>query len=68
MWEVNGAHCSCYGLEGQWEPEETTVEALRYRVNNGTLGAAEYDEKPFAAELLQVLDSLPAPTTTQEPK
>lgn len=22
FWEVNGSHCSCYGLEGQWEPEE----------------------------------------------
>lgn len=31
LYEVNGSHCSCYGLEGQWEPEETTVEALRMR-------------------------------------
>lgn len=31
LWEVNGGHCSCYGLEGQWDPEETTVEALRKR-------------------------------------
>ena len=29
LYEVNGSHCSCYGLEGQWEPEETSVEALR---------------------------------------
>ena len=28
LWEVNGSHCSCHGLEGQWEPEETTPEAL----------------------------------------
>ena len=28
LFEVNGSHCSCYGLEGQWEPEETTLEAL----------------------------------------
>ncbi|QQV89603.1 hypothetical protein SJ_185 [Proteus phage SJ_PmiM] len=21
FWEVHGSHCSCYGLEGQWEPE-----------------------------------------------
>jgi hypothetical protein len=33
LYEVNGGHCSCYGLEGQWEPEETTVEALRARLN-----------------------------------
>lgn len=25
---VEASHCSCYGLEGQWNPEPTTVEAL----------------------------------------
>jgi hypothetical protein len=38
LYEVNGLHCSCYGLEGQWEPEETTAEALRHRIEKGTLG------------------------------
>lgn len=33
LYEVNGSHCSCYGLEGQWEPEETTVKALLFRPN-----------------------------------
>ncbi len=33
LYEVNGSHCSCYGLEEQWEPEETTVEALLFRPN-----------------------------------
>lgn len=33
LYEVNGGHCSCYGLEGQWEPEETTVAALLFRPN-----------------------------------
>ena len=23
---VHGAHCSCYGLEGQWDPEEYSAE------------------------------------------
>jgi hypothetical protein len=31
LFEVNGSHCSCYGLEGQWEPEETSKEALLKR-------------------------------------
>lgn len=30
---VYGSHCSCYGLEGQWDPEEydgrSLIEALR---------------------------------------
>lgn len=33
LYEVNGSHCSCYGLEDQWEPEETSVEALLARPN-----------------------------------
>lgn len=24
LYEVNGSHCSCNGLEGQWSPEETS--------------------------------------------
>lgn len=31
LYEVNGSHCSCYGLEGQWSPEETFIEALKMR-------------------------------------
>lgn len=33
--EVYGAHCSCYGLEGQWEPEVVTPKALRDRLKEG---------------------------------
>ena len=31
LYEVNGSHCSCYGLEGQWEPSITTWKALAMR-------------------------------------
>jgi hypothetical protein len=31
LYQVNGGHCSCYGLEGQWEPEETSAEVLGMR-------------------------------------
>lgn len=31
LYEVHGGHCSCYGLEDQWTPEETTWEALAMR-------------------------------------
>lgn len=56
LYEVNGSHCSCYGLEGQWEPEPTTVEALRHRMTEGNLGA--YNDNRFVDELRQVLDAL----------
>jgi hypothetical protein len=58
LYEVNGSHCSCYGLEGQWEPEETTVEALRRRMEEGKLGNGERNENSFAYELRKVLDGL----------
>jgi hypothetical protein len=28
LFEVFASHCSCYGLEGQWSPEETTLEKI----------------------------------------
>jgi len=31
LYEVNASHCSCYGLEGQWSEEETSLEALKKR-------------------------------------
>lgn len=31
LYEVNASHCSCHGLEGQWEPEATTWKALNLR-------------------------------------
>lgn len=33
LYEVHGSHCSCYGFEGQFELEETTIEALKFRIN-----------------------------------
>ncbi len=56
LYEVNGSHCSCYCLEDQWEPEETTIESLRHRLYKGNLGSYEYNM--FSDELRQVLDSL----------
>lgn len=49
LYEVHGSHCSCYGLSessysgdsrSQWDPEETSVEALRFRTRNPEYGAA----------------------------
>lgn len=56
LYEVDGGHCSCYGLEQQWKPEETTVESLRHRLNNGQLGKGYYDNDRFDKELIEVLD------------
>lgn len=56
LYEVNGSHCSCYGLEGQWDPEETAVAELRYRMKNGSLGQDTYtDGGVFDKQLKGVL-------------
>lgn len=33
LYEVNGSHCSCNGLEDCWQPEETSFAALMFRPN-----------------------------------
>lgn len=55
LYEVNASHCSCYGVEGQWEPAETTVEALQHRLDKGRLGS---DSNEFSAELRALLAAL----------
>lgn len=36
LYEVYGSHCSCYGLEGQWKPEETSIEFLENKIKNNS--------------------------------
>ena len=69
LYEVNGSHCSCYGLseqsysgleytDTQWQPEETTLESLRHRLEEGKLGKESYYGNEYADELRTVLDAL----------
>lgn len=59
FFEVNAGHCSCYGLEGQWEPEEACLEELVHRVEKGRLGRVGYfEEEYFADDLLKILKGL----------
>lgn len=37
FYEVHGSHCSCYGLEDQWEPELITLNDLKFRMENGNI-------------------------------
>lgn len=55
LYEVNGTHCSCYGLENQWDAEETSIAALEYRLKQGTLGRDDESENEFYKELCQFL-------------
>lgn len=51
--EVNASHCSCYGLEGQYEPEDTSTAALRRREWSTY---REYNTDEFRKALTAVLD------------
>lgn len=35
LWSVYGSHCSCYGLEDNWEPEEATIDQLEHILKEG---------------------------------
>jgi hypothetical protein len=55
LFEVNGSHCSCFGLEGQWKPEETDCLSLWDRLTKGRLGHDDWTGNEFRDELLEVL-------------
>lgn len=42
LFEVHGSHCSCNGFEGQFKPEETTLEYLKS--DKFYLSTGGYDE------------------------
>jgi len=55
LYEVNGGHCSCYGLEGQFAPEETDIDVLKHRLVEGKLGCNDYCGNEFSGELKKFL-------------
>ena len=52
LYEVNGSHCSCYGLENQWDEEAVELSELENRITKGTFGGYGYSGNGFATELL----------------
>lgn len=56
LYENYGSHCSCFGLEEQWGEELTTLESLKHRVTEGTLGS--YSSNSFKDEIRQVIHEL----------
>lgn len=53
FYEVHGSHCSCYGLEGQWEPDEVTLKGIITTATNysklDTSGRYNDENKVWAA-------------------
>jgi hypothetical protein len=50
LFEVIGSHCSCYGLEGQFDPEEVCLEALERILIKGN-----YSRNIFSTQLKEFL-------------
>ncbi|WP_308636125.1 hypothetical protein [Paenibacillus silvisoli] len=55
LWEVNGSHCSCYGLEGQWAPEIVSLAELENRLMKGTWGEDNWSDNNFKERLCNFL-------------
>ncbi len=58
LYRVDGGHCSCYGLEDQWQEDETSVEALKHEYADLESNTKIYDDDDKVA-LLRLLDKLP---------
>ena len=50
LYEVSGGHCSCHGLEDQWEPAEISWEYLNNRKFYGLGGDALEQMRKLIAE------------------
>ena len=55
LYEVNGSHSSWSGLEDQFDPEITTLEALEHRLVHGKMGAEGVHGHHYASELKEFL-------------
>ncbi len=55
FWFVSGSHCSCFGLEDQWGPEEMPLEALNQLVDTGATYYWGGYEKEVKASLETIL-------------
>lgn len=45
IYSAHGSHCSCFGLEGQWEPEETTFEAIKHIAVSGDYQFSGFEDQ-----------------------
>ena len=58
LYEVNASHDSELEFISQWQPEETSIEALLFRLYKGNLGLNNAGEDMFASALQNILKSM----------
>lgn len=57
LYEVNAGHCSCYGLEDQWNPEEVLIAELKRRTEHNSNHMDHKNELVAILELFEVLQN-----------
>lgn len=60
FYAVRGAHCSCYGYEEQWSPEDTQPEHERMFLK-GTMKHYEEDSADYLVKMWKALDNFCPP-------
>ena len=55
LYEANGSHCSCYGLEDQWAPEKASLIELKRRDRTGRFWRDNEDMCKDVRKLLEAL-------------
>lgn len=54
FFEVHGSHCSCYGLEGQWDEEYCEdVKQLQVAIERRFSNRSEYSRYAYSSEEFQ---------------
>lgn len=53
---VSGGHCSCYGLEGQWEPTEYTRKTFKAMLDRQKDGV-DWGIQKHKAKLLELYEA-----------
>lgn len=56
LFYVSGGHCSCYGLEDQWMPEELTLEMIKRFAANAR-GYGFWADKVFVESLVETIEA-----------
>lgn len=51
-----GSHCSCYGLENQWEPEEITAQTLLHMLRKGHMMRGKSGLADGLERLMEVIE------------
>ena len=58
LFETHGNHCSCYGFEGQFEPEETSIEYLQSDNFYFSCGGYDDNESENVSKVKEYLSKL----------